>query len=61
MSKWLSLLEILKNPGQTTEIAIVGKYICHQSAYESIYESLIHGGIGNNARVKMRRVESEDG
>lgn len=60
ISKWLSILEILKNPKQSTEIAVVGKYICHQSAYESIYESLIHGGIGNNARVKMRRVESED-
>ncbi|OHC06855.1 MAG: CTP synthase, partial [Planctomycetes bacterium RIFOXYB12_FULL_42_10] len=56
ISKWLSILEILKNPKQATEIAIVGKYICHQSAYESIYESLIHGGIGNNARVRMRRV-----
>ena len=60
ISKWLSVLEILKNPKQATEIAVVGKYICHQSAYESIYESLIHGGIGNNARVEMRRVESED-
>lgn len=60
ISKWLSILEILKNPNHTTEIAIVGKYIGHQSAYESIYESLIHGGIGNNARVKGRRVESED-
>jgi len=58
--KWLSILEILKNPKQETEIAVVGKYICHQSAYESIYESLIHGGIGNNARVRVRRVESED-
>jgi CTP synthase len=60
LNKWISILEILKNPSQTTEIAIVGKYIGHQSAYESIYESLIHGGIGNNARVKIRRVESED-
>ena len=60
ISKWLSILEILKNPDKVTEIALVGKYICHQSAYESIYESLIHGGIGNNARVGVRRVESED-
>ncbi len=60
LHKWLSILDILKNPKQTTEIAIVGKYICHQSSYESIYESLIHGGIGNNARVQVRRVESED-
>jgi CTP synthase len=60
IDKWLSLLEILKNPQRATEIAIVGKYICHQSAYESIYEALIHGGIGNNARVRVRRIESED-
>lgn len=60
LHKWLSILDVLKNPQQTTEIAIVGKYICHQSSYESIYESLIHGGIGNNARVRVRRVESED-
>ncbi|UJS16311.1 MAG: CTP synthase [Candidatus Jettenia sp.] len=60
IDKWLSILEILKNPSRATEIAIVGKYIGHQSAYESIYESLIHGGIGNSARVKVRRVESVD-
>ena len=60
IDKWLSILEILKNPGQATEIALVGKYISHQSSYLSIYESLIHGGIGNNARVRVRRVESED-
>ncbi|HJW87535.1 MAG TPA: CTP synthase [Candidatus Brocadiaceae bacterium] len=60
LHKWLAILDILKNPQQATEIAIVGKYICHQSSYESIYESLIHGGIGNNARVRVRRVESED-
>lgn len=60
IDRWLSILEILKNPSQATEVAIVGKYIAHQSAYESIYESLIHGGIGNNARVRVRRVESDD-
>lgn len=60
IDKWLSVLEILKNPKHATEIAIVGKYICHQSSYESIYEALIHGGIGNNARVRERRIESED-
>lgn len=60
LDKWLSILEILKNPSRAIEIAVVGKYTCHQSAYESIYESLIHGGIGNYARVRSRRIESED-
>ena len=60
LDKWLNMMEVLKNPQKVTEIAIVGKYIGHQSAYESIYEALTHGGIGNAAKVKERRIESED-
>lgn len=58
--QWLAMLETLKNPKDSIEIAIVGKYIGRQSAYESIYESLIHGGITNNTMVRERRIESED-
>jgi len=60
LTKWTNMLDTLKNPQEVTEIAIVGKYIGLQSAYESIYEALIHGGIGNAAEVKERRIESED-
>lgn len=60
IGKWLSMLEIVKNPQHSVEIAVVGKYIGLQSAYESIYEALTHGGIGNNTRTRIRRVESED-
>ncbi|MBI4006969.1 MAG: CTP synthase [Planctomycetes bacterium] len=60
IGRWLSMLEIMKNPQYSAEIAVVGKYIGLQSAYESIYEALTHGGIGNNARTRIRRVESED-
>jgi CTP synthase len=60
LDKWLNMMEVLKNPQKVTEIAIVGKYIGHQSAYESIYEALTHGGIGNATEVKERRIESED-
>ena len=60
LDKWLNMMEVLKNPQKVTEIAIVGKYIGHQSAYESIYEALTHGGIGNATKVKERRIESED-
>lgn len=58
--KWLSMINTLKTPRASVEIAIVGKYIEHQSSYESIYESLIHGGIANHVKVVERRVESED-
>ena len=60
LTKWTKMLDTLKNPQKVTEIAIVGKYIGLQSAYESIYEALTHGGIGNSAEVKERRIESGD-
>ena len=46
-------------PSRHTVIAVVGKYIELQDAYKSIYESLRHGGIANDARVEIKRVESE--
>lgn len=58
--QWLSMINTLKTPKASCEIAIVGKYIEHQSSYESIYESLIHGGISNHVKVRERRIESED-
>ncbi len=60
LDKWIKMLDTLKNPQRVTEIAIVGKYIGLQSAYESIYEALTHGGISNSAKVEERRIESED-
>lgn len=50
----------VKNPTQAVKIAVVGKYIALQDAYKSIYESLIHGGIANDAKVEIVKVDSED-
>ncbi|MDD5737212.1 MAG: CTP synthase [Candidatus Omnitrophica bacterium] len=47
------------DPSACAVIAVVGKYIELQDAYKSIYEALRHGGIANNARVEIKRVESE--
>jgi len=60
LGAWLSMLNVLNNPEHFVEVAVVGKYIRRQSAYESIYEALQHGGIANHACVRVRRVESED-
>ncbi|MFH0772392.1 MAG: CTP synthase [Candidatus Omnitrophota bacterium] len=46
-------------PAGYTRIAVVGKYIELQDAYKSIYEALRHGGIANNARVEIKKVDSE--
>lgn len=48
------------NPGRKVAIALVGKYMSLQDAYKSIFESLAHAGIHNDAKVEIRKVDSED-
>ncbi|MFH1846651.1 MAG: CTP synthase [Candidatus Omnitrophota bacterium] len=61
LSGWeKQVIRPLKEPKSKVKIAVVGKYIELQDAYKSIYESLIHGGIANDCRVEIKRVDSED-
>jgi CTP synthase len=60
LTEWREMLRVLDNPERSTEVAVVGKYISRQSAYESIYAALEHGGIANRSHVRVRRVESEE-
>ncbi|MCX5704742.1 MAG: CTP synthase [Candidatus Omnitrophica bacterium] len=55
-----NVVEKAVNPKHRVEIALVGKYIALQDAYKSIYESLIHAGIFNDAKVVIRKVDSEE-
>lgn len=50
----------VKKPRRQVKIAVVGKYITLQDAYKSIYEALIHGGIANDTRIDIRRIDSEE-
>ncbi len=50
----------LRCPQKDITIAVVGKYIALPDAYKSIYEALVHGGIANNARVNINKIDSED-
>lgn len=53
------VLKRLRTPAKEVTIAVVGKYIALQDAYKSIYEALVHGGIANNARVNIIKIDSE--
>ncbi|MFT5387152.1 MAG: CTP synthase [Lysobacterales bacterium] len=53
------VIKRLKNPTKEVKIAVVGKYIALPDAYKSIYEALCHGGIANNAKVNVIRIDSE--
>ena len=41
-------------------IAIIGKYVNLKDAYKSLDEALIHGGIKNNVKVNLLRLESDN-
>jgi len=55
-----NVLKRIKSPSHTVEIAVVGKYIALQDAYKSIYEALLHGALGNDARLILKKIDSED-
>jgi CTP synthase len=57
---WRQLLQRIKNPAHEVTVAVVGKYIKHNDAYKSIYESLDHAGISLQSRVIVRKVEAEE-
>ena len=54
------VVERALRPRHKVTVAVVGKYIGLQDAYKSIYESLIHAGIRNDARVTIKKIDSED-
>ena len=60
LSEWRRIVRRVKSPRYEISIGVIGKYIEHQDAYKSIYEALAHGGIFNNSRLKVVRVEAED-
>ena len=56
---WCRIVEAMRHPKITVEIALVGKYTQLHDAYLSVVEALHHGGFENDAAVRIRWVESE--
>ena len=59
LSKWRNITSKVLNPKKDVHIGIIGKYINLKDAYKSLDEALVHGGISNNVRVKLERIDSE--
>ena len=48
-----------KNPKQTINIGLIGKYVELQDSYKSILEAVIHAGAVNETKVKVHSIHSE--
>lgn len=59
MKVWHDVVRRLKAPSHEVAIGVVGKYIELQDAYKSVYESIIHAGIANDATVRIVRLDAE--
>jgi len=59
VSGWLKIVKTQDNPKQHVKIAVVGKYVDLKESYKSLHESLVHGGLANQAKVEIKYIDSE--
>ena len=60
LTKWKTITSKLLNTKKDVNIGIIGKYVDLKDAYKSLDEALVHGGISNNLKVNLNRIDSED-
>ena len=60
LGPWKKITKIILQTKKQVNIAIIGKYVELKDAYKSLDEALIHGGIQNNIKVNLVRIDSEN-
>jgi len=59
LTKWKNITTKLLNTKKNVNIGIIGKYVNLKDAYKSLDEALTHGGIANNLKVNLSRIDSK--
>ena len=60
LQPWHKIKKLVLNAKNKVNIAIIGKYVELKDAYKSLDEALTHGGIANNLKVNLIRIESDN-
>ena len=60
LNKWKKITSNVLGSKKNVNIGIVGKYVNLKDAYKSLDEALTHGGISNNVKVNLTRIDSEN-
>jgi CTP synthase len=60
LNPWKKITKIVLQTKKSINIAIIGKYVDLKDAYKSLDEALTHGGIHNNLKVNLVRIDSEN-
>ena len=59
LNPWKKITNIVLKTKPKVNIGLIGKYVNLKDAYKSLDEALIHGGIDNNVKVNLIRIESD--
>ena len=59
LQEWKNMVDKIYHPKREVSIGVVGKYISLKDAYISINEALLHGGIDNDCKVKIKKIDSD--
>jgi len=59
LDAWEEVVNKVNNPPYEVCVGIVGKYVNLTDSYKSLNEALVHGGIANDCRVKLKFIDAE--
>ena len=59
LNPWKKITNVVLKTKPKINIGLIGKYVNLKDAYKSLDEALMHGGIDNNVKVNLIRIESD--
>ncbi len=59
LDDWKKIIKAVKQPKGEITVGIVGKYVQHQDAYKSVFESLEHAALSFGFSIQIARIESD--
>ena len=59
LTPWKKITKTILQNKKQVNIAVIGKYVELKDAYKSLDEALTHGGVENNVKVNLVRIDSE--
>ena len=60
LTEWTKMVNTALSINKKVKIGMVGKYVELRDAYLSVAEALTHGGIGNEVKVDIEWIDSEE-
>lgn len=59
LKEWEQIVHTICHPKGSITVGIVGKYVQHQDAYKSVFESLFHGALAAGYKLNIKRFEAD--